>query len=89
MITNRTLGINATKCCLLSFIFLLTSLFGVGQSKNKTTTGAEQIDQLMPLLQNKAVALMVNQTSVSGYTAPLKSYYKKDSCRGAWLPRQS
>jgi len=68
MITNRNLGINATKCHLLSFVFLLTSFFGVGQSKNKIITGAEQIDQLMPLLQDKAVALMVNQTSVIGQT---------------------
>jgi len=38
------------------------------QSKNKILTGAEQIDQLLPLLQGKRVALLVNNTSVIGKT---------------------
>ena len=62
------LKINTTKRNLLSFIFLLASFFAIGQPKNKIITGAEQIDQLLPLLQNKAIALMVNQTSVIGQT---------------------
>ena len=60
------LRINTMKRQLLSFIFLLASFLAIGQPKNKIITGAEQIDQLLPLLQNKAVALMVNQTSVIG-----------------------
>jgi uncharacterized protein YbbC (DUF1343 family) len=66
MITTMNLRINITKCHLVSFAFLFASAFAVSQPKNKIVTGAEQIDQLMPLLQNKAVALMVNQTSVIG-----------------------
>jgi uncharacterized protein YbbC (DUF1343 family) len=46
----------------------MASLLAIGQPKNKIITGAQQIDQLLPLLQNKAVALMVNQTSVIGQT---------------------
>jgi len=59
---------NAVKCYQLIFIFLFSSCLAFGQSKYKIITGAEQIDQLLPLLQNKAVAMMVNQTSVIGQT---------------------
>jgi len=62
------LRINRANCYLLSFIFLLNALFAIGQSKNKIITGAQQIDRLLPLLQNKTVALMVNQTSMIGQT---------------------
>ncbi len=47
---------------------MLASFYAIGQPKSKIFTGAEQIDQLLPLLQNKAVALMVNQTSIIGQT---------------------
>src|SRR6478735_7648166 len=62
------LKMNTPKYVQLIFIFLFTSCLAFCQSKNKVVTGAEQTDQLLPLLQNKAVALMVNQTSVIGQT---------------------
>jgi uncharacterized protein YbbC (DUF1343 family) len=52
-------------------IWLLTGLLAsscFAQSKNKLLTGAEQMDQLLPLLQGKRVALLVNNTSVIGKT---------------------
>ena len=62
------LKMNTPKYFQLIFIFLFTSCLAFCQSKNKITTGAEQTDQLLPLLQNRPVALMVNQTSVIGQT---------------------
>jgi uncharacterized protein YbbC (DUF1343 family) len=59
---------NTLKYFQLIFIFLFASYLALAQSKNKIITGAEQVNQLLPLLQNKAVALMVNQTSVIGQT---------------------
>src|SRR5882724_10310388 len=38
------------------------------QTKNKIVTGAEQIDQLLPLLEGKRIAVLVNNTSVIGRT---------------------
>ena len=39
-----------------------------GQSNTRIITGAEQIDQLMPLIKGKPIALMVNHTAVIGAT---------------------
>lgn len=47
---------------------LLISLAANGQANSKIITGAEQIDKLLPLLENKSVALLVNNTSVIGQT---------------------
>ncbi|MBS1505525.1 MAG: DUF1343 domain-containing protein [Bacteroidetes bacterium] len=52
-------------------IFLSVFLFSHavnGQANTKIVTGAEQLDKLLPLLQNKSVALLVNNTSVIGQT---------------------
>lgn len=52
-------------------IFLSLFLFSHavnGQANTKIVTGAEQLDKLLPLLQNKSVALLVNNTSVIGQT---------------------
>src|SRR6185369_1977030 len=68
MIAAINLRMNISRPNHLIFIFLFTSSLAFGQSKNKIITGAEQTDQLLPLLQNKAIALMVNQTSVIGQT---------------------
>lgn len=38
------------------------------QSKTKIITGAEQMDQLLPIVQGKRIALLVNNTSVIGKT---------------------
>jgi uncharacterized protein YbbC (DUF1343 family) len=58
--------------CFLSSLtlFICLQIFAPanGQSKTKIITGAEQMDQLLPLLQNKSVALMVNHTAVIGQT---------------------
>jgi len=48
--------------------FLSISFSDHGQTNNRIITGAEQINVLMPLIQNKPVALMVNPTSVIGQT---------------------
>ncbi len=68
MITAMNLRINTRNYFLVILIFLVSMQPIQGQSKGKIITGAEQIDQLLPLLQNKSVALMVNQTSVIGKT---------------------
>ncbi len=65
MTTNLRLPI--ANCYLLSFVFLFTA-FCLNAQSNKIITGAQQIDQLLPLIKDKAVALMVNQTSVIGQT---------------------
>ncbi|GHM98991.1 hypothetical protein WSM22_04810 [Cytophagales bacterium WSM2-2] len=44
------------------------SVAGLAQSKNKIITGAEQMDQLLPILKDQRVALLVNNTSVIGKT---------------------
>jgi uncharacterized protein YbbC (DUF1343 family) len=62
------LRINATNYFLINLIFLLASQTVQGQPNNKIITGAQQIDQILPLIQNKSIALMVNQTSVIGQT---------------------
>lgn len=56
------------QSCLLLFICLQIVMPAHGQSKSKIITGAEQMDQLLPLIQNKSVALMVNHTAVVGQT---------------------
>jgi uncharacterized protein YbbC (DUF1343 family) len=61
MIAIRKVG------ALVILIGSLTS-FCFAQSKNRIITGAEQMDQLLPLLQGKRVAVLVNQTSVIGKT---------------------
>src|SRR5882672_1230227 len=68
MITTMNSRINTTNYFLINLIFLLTSPCVHGQSNNKIITGAQQIDQLLPLIRNKSIALMVNQTSVIGQT---------------------
>lgn len=62
------LRINATHYFLLTLIFLSATTWVQGQAKPAIITGAQQIDQLLPLIQNKPIALMVNQTSVIGQT---------------------
>jgi uncharacterized protein YbbC (DUF1343 family) len=57
-------------------LFLLISSGLGAQSNTKIITGAQQIDQLLPLLQGKSVALMVNQTSVIGQTHLVDSLLK-------------
>ncbi len=66
MILAMNLRIPLVLPTLLGLLFTLTFLTGQGQSKSKITTGAEQLDVLLPLIQNKSVALMVNNTSVIG-----------------------
>jgi uncharacterized protein YbbC (DUF1343 family) len=68
MIMAMNLRINIRNYFLVTLIFLVSTPPIQGQSNHKIITGAEQMDQLLPLLQNKSVALMVNQTSVIGKT---------------------
>lgn len=69
--TQRTQR-NTLRHVILHLIFLLIifqiSISAHCQFKSKIITGAEQIDQLLPLIQNKSVALMVNNTAVMGQT---------------------
>ena len=59
---------------LIAVFFNSESAFAAGANNYKTTdgkaitTGAERLDQLLPLVKNKNVALLVNQTAVVGNT---------------------
>ena len=46
---------------LLSFLFI--PVFSITEKQNEVKTGADQLDILLPLLNNKRVALIINQTS--------------------------
>lgn len=51
------------------YLFLLSSLFIINTLfAQKIVNGAEQMETLLPLLNNKRVALVVNQTSMTGNT---------------------
>jgi uncharacterized protein YbbC (DUF1343 family) len=52
---------------LLVFIHVV-GLAGCGLAQPRAVTGAEQIDQLLPVLKEKRIALVVNQTSLVGKT---------------------
>lgn len=53
----------------IKYIFLCCLLFAFNVSTAQTVvTGAEQMDRLLPLLDGKRVALVVNQTSMVGET---------------------
>lgn len=62
----------AASCVLLSF----TSEDPNPVSKKKLLTGAEQTDKYLPLLKNKRVAIMANQTSIIGKTHLVDSLKK-------------
>ncbi len=51
---------------LTHLVWLLLSISALGQSKTKIVTGAEQMNLLLPMIESKSVALMVNTTSVIG-----------------------
>lgn len=50
----------------MSVILCLTTLISIAQSAGQIEMGAAQFDLILPKLQNKRVALMVNQTSMIG-----------------------
>jgi uncharacterized protein YbbC (DUF1343 family) len=50
---------------IISFICLLTIVFN-GYSQKKIIPGAERMDQYLPLLKGKSVAIFANQTSMVG-----------------------
>ena len=69
------------------YLFLLSSLFIINTLfAQKIVNGAEQMETLLPLLNNKRVALVVNQTSMTGNThlldntACFKYQHKKSIC---------
>ena len=49
-------------------VFLLTVTIGEAQ-KPKVSVGAEQLNQLLPMLKGKRVGLVVNNTSLVGKNA--------------------
>ncbi|MBI1768997.1 MAG: DUF1343 domain-containing protein [Bacteroidetes bacterium] len=57
----------STRISMVLFLFLYSATSDA-QNKSKITTGAEQIDILLPLIKDKRVALLVNNTSVIGKT---------------------
>lgn len=52
--------------CLLVFLFFVSC--SAQNESNRLQVGAERMDQYLPLLEGKAVALVVNQTSLVGST---------------------
>ena len=64
---------------IISFICLLTIVFN-GYSQKKIIPGAERMDQYLPLLKGKSVAIFANQTSMVG-TAHLVDTLMKSGIR--------
>jgi len=62
------LNFRAIILTVLSAVSVLCSVNLVAQPKNKIITGAEQIDVLLPLIKEKKVALLVNNTSIINKT---------------------
>lgn len=61
------------------YIFLLYLLFTFNAlTAQKVVTGAEQMDRLLPLLKDKRIALVVNQTSMVGKTHLLDTLVASD-----------
>ncbi len=59
----------AFKVFIFYLVFLVNFQIAISTySQTKIITGAEQIDLLLPMIQNKSVALMVNNTAVIGQT---------------------
>jgi uncharacterized protein YbbC (DUF1343 family) len=66
---------------LLIFLLLLGAIANSGSSSferndNKLLTAAEQLDQYLPLVRNKRVAIMANQTSIIGRSHLVDSLQK-------------
>jgi uncharacterized protein YbbC (DUF1343 family) len=53
---------------LLILLFLIPNFLSIAQPKYKITTGAEQMDVLLPFIKDKRIAVLVNNTSVIGHT---------------------
>ena len=53
---------------ILIVFFLCFSIVSFAQTKDRIITGAEQIDQLLPQIKGKAIAVLVNNTSIIGRT---------------------
>ncbi|HCW06490.1 MAG TPA: DUF1343 domain-containing protein, partial [Cytophagales bacterium] len=70
------IGFKVVKLSLVIALSMLFTNFLFAQSKDKIITGAQQLDQLLPLTNDKSVALLVNQTSVINQTHIVDSLVK-------------
>lgn len=76
---------------LFSLFIILCSTYASG----KVITGAERMDQYLPLIKGKRVGMVVNHTSIVG-TEPIhlldtllnKNRYSESLCTGTRFPRQ-
>lgn len=77
---------------LFSLFIILCSTYASG----KVITGAERMDQYLPLIKGKRVGMVVNHTSIIG-TEPIhlldtllkqKNRYSESLCTGTRFPRQ-
>ena len=66
---------------LFSLFIILCSTYASG----KVITGAERMDQYLPLIKGKRVGMVVNHTSIVG-TEPNR--YSESLCTGTRFPRQ-
>ena len=77
---------------ILIFLFIMLSPMRVN---SQIVTGAEQMDQYMPLLKGKRIGMVVNHTSVVGSKAGSSSRYlikerrpgSQSICPRTWFPR--
>lgn len=76
---------------LFSLFIILCSTYASG----KVITGAERMDQYLPLIKGKRVGMVVNHTSIVG-TEPIhlldtllkQNRYSESLCTGTRFPRQ-
>ncbi len=61
----------------ITFVFFLLTISFIGFSQKRIIPGAERMDQYLPLLKGKNVALFANQTSTVGNSLLLDSLLKR------------
>ena len=75
---------------LFSLFIILCSTYASG----KVITGAERMDQYLPLIKGKRVGMVVNfhrrhrANSSAGYFIKTKNRYSESLCTGTRFPRQ-
>ena len=70
---------------LFSLFIILCSTYASG----KVITGAERMDQYLPLIKGKRVGMVVNRANSSaGYFIKTKNRYSESLCTGTRFPRQ-
>src|SRR6185312_12331622 len=61
----------------ITFVFFLLTISFIGFSQKRIIPGAERMDQYLPLLKGKTVAIFANPTSVVGHTLLVDTLLKR------------